>query len=48
MMDIEKINSDKTDVLLPIVPLMAKLALQVCFYNFGLITIHGLKTQKNC
>ena len=21
--------------------------LQVCFYNFGLITIHGLKTQKN-
>ena len=22
--------------------------LQVCFYNFGLFTIHGLKTQKNC
>ena len=22
--------------------------LQVCLYKFGLITIHGLKTQKNC
>ena len=21
---------------------------QVCSYNFGLITIHGLKTQKRC
>ena len=27
---------------------IGKLQIQVCFYNFGLITIHGLKTQKNC
>ena len=26
----------------------AYIRVQVYFYNFGLITIHGLKTQKNC